>query len=176
MSETAYKTTDLTVIEAWENHMAAIEDIRSKRTAMADRVGRRLMVNRSGFGHGTRIVGFERHDDDKPGDLLADGALRVMKNSRTVQPNRQRKAGKALDEELRELTTPDIDLPGMPSWHLGGDGDAVGLRSFAPALWLHEGTIYALWGTDSAPVECPPWEQIPLSAYYAAHEAHEVSR
>lgn len=170
MSEnTAYKTTDAAVLASWDDYMAASEDVRQRRAELAERFGRNVMVNRSSFGHGTRIVGFERIDSDEDGDTPHDGLLRVKKHDRTVTPNIRRKAGKELAEELATLSSPVLDLPGMPSWHLS-DTDR-GMATFAPALWRHEGAIYALWGTGDAPVK-GNWDAIPLSAYYAAKEQY----
>lgn len=166
---TAYKTTDPAALAAWDEYLTDAEAIRAKRAELSDRFGRALMANRSGFGHGTRIVGFERIDTDKDGDTPHDGLLRVKKHNRTVVPNIRRKTGKDLDAELADLSSPNLDLPGMPSWHLSDT--ERGMTSLAPALWRHDGAIYALWGTDTAPVK-DNWQTIPLSAYYAAKEQH----
>lgn len=178
MNNTAYRSIDPAVLTAWEKFVFDSEVLRTKRDALSKAYGRDLMVNRLGFGHGTRVVGFQRLEGDKDGDLLADGALRVLSSrtsgSHTVQPNLRRKAGKELAAELRKYNSPTLDLDGMPQFHLGGGGDVLGIRSHAPALFEHEGAIYALWGTDSVPVQTPPWEQIPLSVYYAAQEAREA--
>lgn len=172
-TNTAYRSNDRPALEAWDAYVAVSEEVRSRRAAVADRFGRGLMVNRSGFGHGTWAVGFERLDTDKDGDTPHDGLLRVKKYDRTVVPNIRRKAGKELAAELGELSSPDLDLPGMPSWHLE-DTDR-GMSTMAPALWRFDGAVYALWGTDSAPVK-DNWHVIPLSAYYAAKEQYDSAR
>lgn len=167
---TAYRTDDSAALDAWTTYLTKTEAIQTARQVMFAKFGRALMVNRSGFGHGTRVVGFERLDSDKDGDTPLDGLLRVKKHERTVVPNIRRKAGKDLAVELSSLSSPELSLPGMPAWHLV-DSDR-GISTMAPALWLHDGAIYALWATDSAPVEAN-WQQIPLSAYYAAKERLE---
>lgn len=57
----------------------------------------------------------------------------------------------------------------MPAFHLGGDGNGLGIRSHAPALFEKDGTVYALWDTDGVEVG-EQWEPILLSVYYAAQE------
>lgn len=174
--DTAYRTTDGDVIAAWQTYQTEAKALADKRAAVIEAVGRNLYVNRSGFGHGTRVTGFERFDSDKDGDLLHhDGCLIVSSrrggHNGLIVPNLRRKSGKEFATELEGLTSPKLDLPGMPAFHLGGNGYG-GMSSFAPALWEQDGTIYALWGVDTAPVDTAIWDSIPLSVYYTAEEAH----
>jgi hypothetical protein len=179
VSETAYKSARPEVIEAWQTYIAKAQEVQEKRAALSDQFGRRLMINRYGFGHGTRVVGFERFDSDQDGALLHNGLLRVpssrSKTASTVAPNVARKAGKEFAAELASLSSPTLALPGMPSFHIGGGEDGLGLRSSSPALWEEAGSVYALWPCDDAPVDMTIWEKIPLSAYYLAKEQHDGS-
>lgn len=175
----AFVSSDAAVLSAWEAWREHVADVTKRRTEMSDRYGRRLMVNRLGFGHGTRVVGFEEFEEDKGGDLLGDnGELRVPKKGppySTVVANIRRKAGKDLAVELGALNMRGPDLPGMPGFQL------VGFRCLAPALFCHEGSIWTYWGDDVADVrtggEIDPdaWAIQPLSAYFAAKEAHEAA-
>lgn len=171
-TDTAYRTADPAVVEAWTKYKADAESLSERRRALSETVGRNLMVNRKGFGHGTRVVGFERFESDVPGTTLLDGSLRVYKSDRAVRPNLRTKRGKDMDSQLQALASPTLALPGMPSFHLTGDGDTAGIRSAAPALWEWDGVIYALWPCTDAPVK-DNWEPIPLSTYYLAHEQME---
>lgn len=177
---TAYRSTDPAVLDAWHAYRAAVEANREARSGLSYAVGRNLMVNRSGFGHGTRVVGFERFESDKDGDVLHRQGSLVVSSRRgqhhgLVVPNLRRKAGKEFAEKLAALRSPELDLPGMPAFHIGGDGDTVGISSHAPALWEHEGVAFAFWNCDGAPVK-EQWEKIPLSSYYAAYEAYTAAQ
>lgn len=174
----AFSSSAPEVLEAWEKWKAHREDVRVRRDAMIERFGRGLMVNRSGFGHGTRVVGFERLDGDKGGDVVGEhGELRVpVKNYEpTVVPNIRRKAGKDLRTELDTLNEDAPELPGMPGWHL------VGLTVLAPALMEHEGVLWARWADDVTEVvtggktDSTLWTTRPLSEYFAAVEAKEAA-
>jgi hypothetical protein len=169
--KTAYRTADYAVLSAWKKYAEDREALRLKRHELALRFGRNIMVRGSSFGHGTTVVGFERTEDDRDGDTPHDGVLRVKKHDSTVGPNIRRKAGKDLAEEMARLSSPELSLPGMPAWHMG-DTDR-GMAILRPALWHSDGTVYALWGSDSVPVD-DNWERISLSEYYAAKESHDA--
>lgn len=77
MSETAYKSTTPEAINAFRLWRAECEVIRVKRAGLSDSMGRNLYVSRSAGYPSTYVVGFERFDSDKDGDLLADGSLIV---------------------------------------------------------------------------------------------------
>jgi hypothetical protein len=179
VSGVAFRSDAAEVMEAWEQYKSHAEDIRERRNAMEDRFGRRLMVSRSGFGHGTTVVGFEEFEDDEPGAVIGDnGELRVPKTGppySTVVPNIRRKAGKDLRDELQALRSNGPKLLGMPDFQL------VGFRSLAPAIFEHDGAMWVMWAEDitdvrtGGAVDLTLWEPIPLSAFYAAKEAHEAS-
>jgi hypothetical protein len=179
VSGVAFRSDAAEVLASWEQYKAHAADIRERRNAMEDRFGRRLMVSRSGFGHGTRVVGFEEFEDDEPGAVLGDnGELRVPKTGppySTVLPNIRRKAGKDLRAELDSLRSNGPKLVGMPDFQL------VGLRSLAPAIFEHDGAMWVMWAEDIAvartggEVDPDLWQRVPLSAFYAAKEAHEAS-
>lgn len=176
MSAVAFRSDAPKVLAAWNTFQSDAAEMSARRNAVAERFGRRLMVSRGGFGHGTRVVGFEEFEGDVPGSMLGDNAeLRVPKKGppySTVVPNLRRKAGRDLADELRTLSTTGPDLPGMPSFQL------VGLHSLAPALFEHDGAIWAYWSDDitdvrtGGVVDLTAWEPRPLSAYFAAKEAH----
>jgi hypothetical protein len=179
VSGVAFASGALAVLDAWDDWKREADDTRERRNAMQDRYGRRLMVSRRGFGHGSRVVGFEEFETDTPGDVIGkNGELRVPKKGppySTVVPNIRRKAGKSLRSELDALEARGPRLPGMPEFQL------VGLHSLAPALFEHSGTIWAYWGDDvtdartGGSVDLSLWESRPLSAYFAAKEAAEVT-
>lgn len=167
----AYKSGAVEVVEAWQDFQARMKENRAKREEMVKRFGRDLWVNRSGFGHGTRVVGF----DELPGDTEETLPPELRKNKTTgrIEPNRRRKAGKDLDAELEKLTTRGPELPGMPAWTL------VGLSVLAPAISEIDGEILMLWGdaiegsSNSPSIDAGLWERVPLSEYYAKIEAAE---
>lgn len=176
MNDTAYKTAAPAVLEGWRAFKATTEVVRERRKAFGDRYGRNLMVNRLGFGHGTRVVGLEQLDTDTDGDIFGEnGEWRVPKKGppyRTATPNTRRKAGKDVAAELATLTEEGPRLTGMPPFHL------VGFHCLAPALFEHRGVVWALWPEDiseTANVDTSLWERAPLSAYHAAHEAYEAA-
>lgn len=175
MSEYAYQSRGTEVVSAWDAYIAAANAVQEKRAALSDQYGRNLYVNRSGFGHGTMIVGFERFDFDKDGDLLADGALIVSSkrgaHNGLIVPNLRRKSGKEFDAHLNEYTSPKMDIPGLPAWHIGGQD---GVRIHAPAVFKHDGHVLALWGCADAPMDLAFWESIKLSHYYAVKEAYDA--
>lgn len=166
----AYRSTAPEALQAWEDYKAHVADVRARRDVMRERYGRGLMVNRLGFGHGTRVVGFEQFDTDEAGDIIGDeGELRIPKagwRRGCVVPNARRKAGKALEAELALLSEHGPELPGMPAFAL------VGLCVLAPAIFEHEGAMWVRWSDDVEGVS-GGWERIPLSAYFAAQEANE---
>lgn len=176
MSETAYRTADPEVIEAWEKFENDYKTVADRRSEMENAVGRRMYVQRNS-GHGTRVIGFERFDSDKDGDMLHHGGCLIVSSKRgyhggLVVPNLRRKAGRNFETELRSLDTPTLTLPGMPVFHIYGDDTMAGMRSASPALWQYDGILYALWPCDSAPVK-DNWESIPLSTYHLAREQKE---
>jgi len=176
----AYSSNHSDVTSAWDAFVAHREEVRLKREALSARYdGRGVMVNRIGFGHGTRVVGLEQRADDVDGTIIGDnGELRVPKVGppyRTIVPNTRRKAGKDLAAELHTMRLEGPSLPGMPDFQL------VGLRSLAPALFVHGGTVWARWAEDitdvktGGTVDLDRWAVQPLSAYYAAREVFEAA-
>lgn len=176
MSEgVAYSSDKQEVLDAWSAYQDYYRDVAKRRQAVSERFGRGLMVNRSSFGHGTRVVGFEYLEGDKDGDIIGDnGELRAPKKGppyRTIVPNVRRKAGKDLQAELATLNLEAPDLPGMPPWQM------VGLRVLAPGLSLTDGVVWARWAEDFAgretkgEVDLDIWERRPLSEYFAAQES-----
>lgn len=175
MPQAAYRTSDFEVIKSFRLWRAGCELIRQKREALSDHEGRNLYVSHNGFGS-TRVVGFERFDNDKDGELLADGSL-IVSTKRgmhhgLIVPNLRRKSGKAYAEHLEEYTTPKLELPGMPTFHFCVDDEGRAWTG-GPAIFLLKKTLYALWGTATAPVK-ENWAKIPLSRYYAAKEAFDA--
>lgn len=175
--DTAFRSESPEALVAWAVYVEHVNDVRERRVAMSERYGRGLMLNRLGFGHGTRVVGFERLATDEAASLVGpDGELRVPKHSweRTVVPNLRRKAGKDLAEELETLNQNGPNLPGMPGFALLGD------RVIAPALFEHDGAIWALWSAPicdnrtGGEVDAEIWEAIPLSRFHAADEARQA--
>ena len=169
----AFRSTHPSVVQAWTVYRAAAQANFDARRAVEEECGRRLVIQNAGIGHGTRVVGFERLEDDPDVGVVGDtGALVARKSEgRFVFPNLRRKAGKDLAARLDALVSPKADLPGMPSVHFSGL--AAGITVLAPALWDHNGALYAMWGEPGAAVGAE-WEPIPLSAYYAAKEAHDA--
>lgn len=175
----AFVSTATEVLDAWQAYKDHVDDVRQRRHALSERFGRHLMVNRLGFGHGTLVVGFQKLDTDKPRDIIGDsGELRVPadKWDSTVVPNVRRKAGKELRDEMGQLSQEGPDLPGMPAFQL------VGMRSLAPALFEHNGEVWAFWGEDidardnatGGELDEHLWTAKPLSTYYAAKEAYDA--
>lgn len=172
----AYSSSRDEVLDAWSAYRRHVEETRTLRTEMTERYGRRLMLSRHGFGHGTRAVGFEQLDGDVDGQVLGDnGELRVPKKGppySTVVPNTRRKVGQELQAELSTLGEKGPELPGMPGFVLAG------MRCLAPALLEHDGTVWARWSdeiTDHADtgggLDLGVWRQRPLSEYFAVVEA-----
>lgn len=173
----AYRSRGIATVAAWLDFLAAAEEIRLRREELSERLGRGLMTQQDGFGHGTRVVGASVLEGEKDGDVVADKTLRVSSKHGGVQmavPNLRVKAGKALRDELHGLRMPAPDLPGMPGFHIGGGSGAfVGIRVHAPAIskWGHQ--VWVLWDSDGAPVDEAHWERVKLSEYYAAKEEAE---
>lgn len=179
--EFAYKSEAPAVLDTWRQFIEASNEVAVWRNELSDTIGRHLMVNRSGFGHGTRVTGFERFEGDQDGDLIHHGGCLIVSSKRgsrggIVIPNLKRKAGKEFAAELEKLTSPQLDLPGMPQFHIGGDGDSIGLRSFAPELWEHQGAIWARWGCNLGDSVGSEWSSIPLSQYWMARETFVVDK
>ncbi len=173
-NETAYRTADPAVLAEWEKYKTGAEEVRVKRDALREAVGRDIYVNRgTGFGS-TQIVGFERFDSDKDGDLVHHGGCLVVSSKRSqhnglIVPNLRRKVGKEFTEELAGYTSPGLKLPGMATFHtFFADGN---LYLGGPSIAVWDGVMFALWQTDGAPVE-DNWERIPLSTYYLMREQH----
>lgn len=166
----AFRSSALDVIEAWDEYQAYNEQCRDARKTFMDKYDRTLMVRRD-WDHGTRVVGFA------PGREFDGKLLRLERGA--LVPRLSSKAGKALAAELAPLKQDGIKLPGMPQWVITG-----GLHINAPALFEHEGTVWAHWPADIAvadPGDCQGsqvdpglWEKQPLSAYYAVKEARQA--
>lgn len=174
-NDTAYRTADLAVLEAFNAWVKTRMDIFDKRVALSEAVGRDIYV--SGHGHGSRISGFERFDSDEDGDLVHhDGCLIVStkrgQHNGLVVPNLKRKAGKAFAEELRTYSMPGLDLPGLPGMHVYGTQH--GLVMGYPLAFAWDDVVFAMWGCDDAPMG-EQWETIPLSTYYLALEQYRAA-
>lgn len=175
----AYSSDKQVVLDAWVAYQEHYSDVAERRKEISERYGRGVMVSRSGFGHGTRVVGFQYLEGDKDGDVIGEnGELRAPKKGppyNTIVPNVRRQAGKDLRTEIDKLRLEAPDLPGMPQFQLMGN------RSLAPALALVDGVVWARWSDDisdvrtGGSVDLEVWEQRPLSAYFAAQEAREAS-
>lgn len=174
-NETACQSSGDEVVNAFDQWVTDTEAIRLKRAALSDQYGRNLYVNRLGFGHGTRVVGFERFDSDKDGDLLADGALIVSSKRGArhglIVPNMRRKAGREFDAHLREYNSLELDLPGMPRWHLSGSD---GIWAHSPSVFKQDNHVLAFWACSDAPVDPAYWESIKLSHYYSVKEKYDA--
>lgn len=174
MSETAFRSSAPEVVRAWDDFIAARLEIFNLREELSEALGRRIYVNKgSGFGS-TRIVGFERLEGDKDGDLISDGCL-VVSSERghhhgLVVPNLRRKAGKEYAAELELYTNPGLELPGMTTFHIysSGHGMVVG----GPGLFRLRRTLYAYWDTDTIQPD-DRWKPIRLSEYHKAKEQFE---
>jgi len=168
-----FKSTAEPVLAAWNEYQAYFADVHARRTAVEQKHGRRLMLSRLGFGHGSRVVGFEGGD---AADLPKH--LKVGRHG-AWEPRMSTKAGKELQAELDGLKQLGPILPGMPTFQL------VGLRSLAPALHEHNGVVWARWADDiqgaadegftKDPVDADLWERAPLSEYFADREALEAA-
>lgn len=172
-NHTAYKSDDPIVLDAWEGYLRAVEETRKNRVALSESVGRQLWVNRIGFSHGTCVVGFDKFDHEKPGDLIdfnGGKSLRVYKNG-MVKPNLRSAAGKKFAEELRTYDSPTLALPGLPNWHISGEG---GLNSQSPGVFAQDGVVYAHWGCSDAPMNLALWTWIPLSEFFTAKEKFDA--
>jgi len=170
--DTAYRSSDPAVVEAYEAWKATALDARIKRIALGDELGREVWV--SGSGYNTYVTGFGRLDTDQDGDLVHDGRLIVSSkrggHNGLVVPNLRRKAGKDFEKELSTLAVPSLDLPGLPGMHVYVDMERMVLGH--AKVWIWDSVVYALWGTDDAPMG-EQWETIPLSTYHLAHEQYE---
>lgn len=179
MTSTAFFSDNDEVIAAYDKWAEDMKAIYAKRAALEDQYGRRLMVNRSGFGHGTMVTGFERLPNDETKDLLADGALIVSnpngQYNGIVVPNLKRKSGREFDSHLHEYATPRLDLPGMPAFHIAGSGYG-GMASHAPAILKRNDHIWVMWGCDGVPVDTEFWQTTPLSSYYKMREEHDAEQ
>lgn len=182
-NETAFRTSDPEAIAAFRRWQTSTILIHRRRDLLAERLGRAIYVNRTGFGVGTRITGFERFPSDVDGALLADDTLIVSVltgvNNGLIVPNRRRKAGRDFAVTLRDYDTPDCHLPGMPDFHVGGG--ALSLAVYCPHLWIWDDgdgnpALFAYWSTSTVEPEVgEQWERIPLSVYHLAHEQREAS-
>lgn len=184
MGEIAYRTEDTEVLVEWAKWKAGTEEVRAKRATLSDEVGRNMYINRdTGFGS-TRIVGFERLDSDKDGDLLHHGGCLVVSSKRSqhnglVVPNLRRKAGKEFAEELKTYSAPSLKVPGMATFHVyASNGQMYG---GGPALFVLTDLdaapiMYALCQSEDWPVAGSGWTSIPLSEYHAAKEKMEAAK
>lgn len=173
----AYKTTDTSAIRAYQAFLRKGGELTARRLEFSAQFGRLLMVNRNGFGHGTRVIGFERLPGDKTGQRLHDGALLVTsptgKRHGVVVPTNSR-TGKELQARMDALASPTLNVPGMPGEHLYSDRNGDFIIS-NPAMFYFDGALYAQWSTDSAPIDFDVWEQVKLSEFYAAQEHFETA-
>lgn len=168
----AYRTTNQDVVDAFHNNLEAVRDVQERRDACEASHGRELVAVRSGFGHGSTVVGFERRleDDDNP-------ALKHNRRAGWSEPRLSTPAGKALAQEFAGLSMPGLVLPGMPEFKLVSNG--MGIATIAPAALQIGDTIWVHWSRD---VEDQPsfdptvWEKTPLSVFFAAKEADDAAQ
>lgn len=175
MSESAYRTTDVVVLDAYRDWVSDTEDMMIQREALSAEVGRNIWVNRGNGLGSTRIVGFERFDSDNDGDLVHHEGCLIVSSKRgmhngLVVPNLRRKSGKAFEQELRGYTTPGLDLAEMPTFHVYSTD--IGMVMGGPTVTVWGGVMYAYWGTSDVPNVGAQWEKIPMSVYHAAKEQY----
>ena len=171
-ADAAYRSSAAQVLADWDAYQAKVSEISEKRRAMGDRFGRRLMVS-TGWGHSSRVVGFEVLDGEEDGLVVGDnGEIRIPKKGppyNTATPNLRRKAGKDLHAELQRLYLDGPEFAGMPSFMM------VGFHMLSPALFKHDGAVWARWAEPVENIDAALWESVPLSTYYAAKEAYDAA-
>ncbi len=181
----AFKTQDPEVLNAWESYRDRSLKVNQRRAAFGERFGRAVMVQHIGLGHGTDVVGLQGDLDNETPGLVGDGTWRVMARMSMHVPNTRRKAGRDLEQEMKGLTSPTLDLPGMPAFSLAGGG--FQMQVIAPEIFEFDGEVYARWSEDittgsakdglrtqGGVVDSDIWEQVPLSVHFAAKEAHRA--
>jgi hypothetical protein len=176
MSDTkvAYRSVSQAVLDTWEqarqDDAAAHEAVRKwlATLGMADRA---VHVHADIDG-AVRVVGV---DDDPAAASLPDGWRRHRDGY--LVPDKRTKLGRMLTDRMAALKGPAVrvriqESTGMPTSWFNLDR----FVRYTPALQQFGDRVYALAGTHASPV--PPvehWEQVPLSVYYAAKEAHAAA-
>ena len=166
MTVCAFRTNDAETIDAWHNWEAEVRRITDEREALAEEVGLRLICHSDGA-----LVGFDRPDDTKTGDLFLDGALLASswhgRHNGTMIPNSGRKAGNEMAKRLHSLRMKPLRLPGMPATLFSPN-----LKVVRPEVWYSTVDRHLYVGLPVVPHQIGrQWTQIRPSQYYFAKEA-----
>lgn len=176
MSDTrvAYRSHSQAAINTWEQ---ARQDDIAAQAAVREWLATLGMSDRAvrvhtDFDGAVCVVGV---DIDPATDSMPDG-WRQHRDGYLV-PDKRTKPGRALAGRMAALKGPAVRLrmlqaTGLPTSWFNLDR----FVRYTPALQRFGDSVYALAGGGAEPG--PPaehWERIPLSAYYAAKEAHEAA-
>lgn len=160
--EHVYSTSDPAVVAAFKSTAEAFRDGGRRAREDAEKLGKNkgaLMI--SGPLGKPRAVGLEPDDPADPPQ-----GWQYIKSRGRLEPCRG-KAGEAARNWLDAHQPPDLrgvmGEHGLPAYYRRGH--IIG----APALFEHDGTVWALFGGE--PQGSCSWERRKLSEFYAAREA-----
>ena len=179
MNETAYSTSDPTIIAAYRQAVA-------DRTAAGKRIaadltelgaGPRVYVRNSGFtGTTARVTAVEQS-----GDHIPDGWRVVGGNLEPRRGKPGEQARKWLDDHQPVDVRAALEGHGLPRACWIPDDRSGGYRIVQPVLFEHDGTLWACYraepgrsgsGFDDRPCT---WERRKLSEFHAARESAEAA-
>lgn len=173
---TVYRSTHPDVVAAWRKLQTDATAIGKARAAYLDELG---FPGRQALVLGQMMLGVAHSIDDGP---LPAGWRWDAKTRGAIVPDRRTVKGKQIDKRLAELTVPGREvvlLGGMPDtvWALEAG------HTYDPGVRLLGDAVYVTWSCTSAQVmrrvrdfDSGMWQQIKLSEYYAAVEAHEAAK
>ena len=178
MTITAYKSSDPSIVAAWEEWLAARTAIPAQWQAFVDEVAPGysfLAYSRGG------MVGLKPADDGK---VPEHWRVEHWRTTDVLLPDRRSKVGKALAKRLDEMPQiPSCALPGMPTEVWEHDGTSGGMRIRGFGAFAYDGAVYVSWECvveDNPKAEIlgdkldrSKWQPLKLSEYYAAQEAME---
>lgn len=175
--KTAFRSHRKAVLTAWEEYRERTEQVMAARLRFAESFGKETgFVRRDGWGSDTRMVGLPGTETEVPPD-----GWRWSPQEGHLVPNLRTRLGRDIRVEMSLLGLEGPRLPGMPQSILRVTA------IYSPALFRHDGAIYAGWDTEpqttekgeephADKVDLGLWRTIPLSVFYEAREALEAEK
>ncbi|KIA73477.1 hypothetical protein ANMWB30_24040 [Arthrobacter sp. MWB30] len=168
-----YKSTAPSVMDNWkEHHDLDIQRFNERLSELAGKIGETALLIRQTWW-GFCIAGFQNADPDF---VIPEGWRRYGKEEHHYIPNMRSKAGKKVAAMLESYCLNFRDMPGLPHLILGEGTMGQLVPEKLNGEWFASATV-PLGDTDEkrsrlSEVDTNLWEQVPLSTYHLAQEAH----
>ena len=182
-----FRSTHPVVVESWDAYLAARRGFTADLVTVAaeidpDGKGRKMLAFDGSWGSFASGLAVIPEDATHPPEGWR--VQQIGKTHLALVPIRRTKIGREISERIKALRLPEYHPPGMPSESWPRSCNPNGSTPvYRPGVRRIDGAIYCVWNgeadlaadrlmSDGKTVDPEMWEPCPLSAYYAAVEAH----